>query len=90
MLHYFHLNPQKKSEPEPEADDDDVMVSFTELQFDPEEDNIPNEMIMSGRQFNILNSKMNLILQFLADTGSKHSISGVEVDSLLKDQESRL
>ncbi|CAH1430022.1 unnamed protein product [Lactuca virosa] len=29
--------------------DDDVMVSFAEIQFDPEEDNIPNHILMSGK-----------------------------------------
>lgn len=38
------------------------MVSFAEIQFDPKEENIPDEMIMSGKKFKILNSKMNLIL----------------------------
>ncbi|CAH1454020.1 unnamed protein product [Lactuca virosa] len=31
-----------------EADDDDVMVPFTELQFNPKEEDIPNEFISGG------------------------------------------
>ncbi|CAI9291038.1 unnamed protein product [Lactuca saligna] len=38
----------------------------------------------------ILNSKMNYILQFLADTGGKNSLNGVEVKYLLKYQDSLL
>lgn len=60
----FSSQSTEKSQPQPKADDDDddVMVYFTELQFDREEDNIPDEMIMLGRQFKILNSKINSIL----------------------------
>lgn len=51
---------------EEEADDDDnVMVSFADLQFYQEEEEILDNLIMSGKQFKILNSKMNLILQLL-------------------------
>ncbi|CAI9301956.1 unnamed protein product [Lactuca saligna] len=54
-------------------DDDNVMVSFAEIQFHPEEDNIPNHMLMSGKQFKILNNKLNSLLQIQADTGGRHS-----------------
>ncbi|CAH1446505.1 unnamed protein product [Lactuca virosa] len=66
----------------------DITVNLSNK--DTNEENIPDELIMSGKQFKILNSKMNSILQFLADTGSKHYVSGVEVDYLLTTQESRL
>lgn len=65
-------------------------MSFTGLQFDPEEQNIPDEIIISKKHFKILNSKTNSILQFFADIRSKHYVSEFEVDSLLKAQESRL
>lgn len=52
----------KKSQPKNQANDDVVMVSFAELQFDLEEENTINEMITSGKQFKVLNSKMNSIL----------------------------
>lgn len=45
-----------------ELNDDDIMVSFVDLQFDPEEENIPYELIMPGKQFKILNSKINSLL----------------------------
>ncbi|CAI9292929.1 unnamed protein product [Lactuca saligna] len=74
----------EKTITEAEADDDDVMVSFVELQFNLDEDDILDDLIMSGKQFKILNSKMNSILHFLADTGDKNSTCGVEVEYLLK------
>lgn len=64
------------------------MVSFLELQFNPKEEDIPNDIIMSSKQFKILNSKMNYLLQFMADTGGKNYVNRVEFDYLLKDQES--
>lgn len=47
-------------------------------------------MIMFGKQFKILNTKINMILQFLVDIGNKNSLSRIEVDYLLKAQQSRL
>ncbi|CAH1432086.1 unnamed protein product [Lactuca virosa] len=85
-----HSPKAEKTIQEDEADDDNVMVSFVELQFGHEEEDIPDDLFMSVKQFKILNCKMISILQFLADTGNKHSISGVEVEYLLKTQESRL
>lgn len=34
-----------------EENNDEVMVSFANLHFDPEEENIPDEMITLGKQF---------------------------------------
>ncbi|CAH1413019.1 unnamed protein product [Lactuca virosa] len=73
----------EKSLNEEEVDDDNFMVSLAELK-------IYDELIMSGKKLKILNSKMNSILQFLVDAGSKNSVSGVEVEYLLKDHESQL
>ena len=50
-----------------EENDDDVMVAFSNLQFNPEEDDVPDNALMSGKQFKILNVKLNSILQFLND-----------------------
>lgn len=44
---------------------------------------------MSGKKFMILNSKRNYILHFLDDSAGKSSVSGVDVEYLLKPQESR-
>ncbi|CAI9269990.1 unnamed protein product [Lactuca saligna] len=75
---------------ETNVDDDDVIVAFAKLQFNPKEKDIRNELIMLGKQFKILNSKMNSVLQLLANTGGKNYVSRVEFEYLLKAQESRL
>ncbi|CAH1425495.1 unnamed protein product [Lactuca virosa] len=69
---------------EEEINDDDVMVSFVDLEFNPNEDDVPDEAIMSGKQFKIFNSKMNSIFQFLNDRTGKSSVSSSEVKFLLK------
>ncbi|CAI9303783.1 unnamed protein product [Lactuca saligna] len=89
-LFFSQLTNHEKNITEHEVNEDDAMVSFAELQFNPDEEDILDNFIMSGKKFKILNSKMNSILQFLADTGRKNSVSGVEVEYLLKYQESRL
>ncbi|CAI9298410.1 unnamed protein product [Lactuca saligna] len=48
---------------EEEPNDDDIMVSFVNLQFDPNEENVPDNLIMSRKEFKILNSKINYLLQ---------------------------
>ncbi|CAI9275729.1 unnamed protein product [Lactuca saligna] len=78
----------EKTITEAEAYEDDVLVSFFELQFNPDEEDIPDYLIMSGKQFKILNIKMKMILQFLVDTRTKNSVSGVEVEYIFKSQES--
>ncbi|CAI9286819.1 unnamed protein product [Lactuca saligna] len=70
--------------------DDDVMVSFVDLQFDYEEENIPDDLIMSGKQFKILNSKINSLLQIQADTGGKYFVAEFEMEYLMKAPETRL
>lgn len=39
----------EKSIPEDEANDGDMMVLFADMQFNPEEDDVPDEAIMSGK-----------------------------------------
>ena len=48
-----------KSTPYFDQDDNDIMVSFADIQFDSKEDNFPDHMLMSGKQFKILNPKLN-------------------------------
>ncbi|KAL7601611.1 hypothetical protein Lser_V15G20875 [Lactuca serriola] len=67
-----------------ETDDAGFVGSFADIEFDPEEENIPNNMLMSGKHFKILNRKLNSLLQLQADAGGKHSVSGIEVDVMLK------
>ncbi|CAI9264459.1 unnamed protein product [Lactuca saligna] len=50
---------------EEEKNDDDVMVAFVDLQFNPEDEDVPENAIMSGNQFKILKSKMNSIFAIL-------------------------
>lgn len=66
------------------------MVSFADIQFDPEEENIPDHMLMSDKQFKILNRKLNSLLPLQADVGCQNSVVGIEVDVMLKAQELRL
>lgn len=66
------------------------MVAFGDLQFVLGEENIPDHMSMSGKQFKIMNRKLNSLLQIQADKGSRNSFSVIEVDLMLKSQEHRL
>lgn len=45
--------------------------------------------IISGKQYKILNSKLNSILQLLNDSARKSTFSGEEVELLLKSIESQ-
>ncbi|CAI9286088.1 unnamed protein product [Lactuca saligna] len=77
--------------PEDEQDDDDdVMVSFVEIHFDPEEDNIPDHLLISRKQLKILNHNQNSLLQIQADIGGQNTLSGIEMDMMLKSQEHHL
>lgn len=42
-----------------EPNDDEIMVSFTDLQFDPKEENVPVSLIMSSKQFKVLKKKFS-------------------------------
>ncbi|CAI9299054.1 unnamed protein product [Lactuca saligna] len=66
------------------------MFSFADIQFDHEEENIPDHMLMSGKQFKILNQKLNFLRYIKANTRSRNTVSGIEVDVLLRSQEHRL
>lgn len=70
-------------------DEDDITARYVESKFNIEEDDVPDNAIMSGKQFKILKSKLNLILQFVNDSSQKFVVSGVEFEYLLKSQESR-
>ncbi|CAH1418284.1 unnamed protein product [Lactuca virosa] len=59
-----------------------------QAEFNTEENDVLDNAIMSGKQFKILNSKMNSILQFLNDSVGKSFVSGFEVKYMLKSQES--
>ncbi|CAI9287889.1 unnamed protein product [Lactuca saligna] len=76
--------------PDDKIEDDDVIVSFVDIQFDPEEENIPDHVLMSSKQFKLLNRKINSLLQLQADAGNRNSVFGIEVDVMLKAQQLRL
>ncbi|CAI9285614.1 unnamed protein product [Lactuca saligna] len=42
--------------------DNDFIRMFADITFDPEEENIPNHMLMSRKKFKILNRKLNSLL----------------------------
>ncbi|CAI9290628.1 unnamed protein product [Lactuca saligna] len=67
-------------------DDDGFMGSFVEIQFNSKEENIPDYMLMFGKQFKTLNTKLNLLLQLQTDGGGKNSISALDVDVMLQAQ----
>ncbi|CAI9280965.1 unnamed protein product [Lactuca saligna] len=71
-------------------DDDDYMVSFLDIQFDHEEENIPDHKLMFGKVFKILNQNLNSLLQLQDDVGNRNSVYGIEVDFMLKAQEIHL
>ena len=48
---------------------------FEDLHFDSEEEEIPDHMLMTGKQFKILNQKLNGIIQSQFDYGRTSSIS---------------
>ena len=52
-----------------ETDDGVFVGSFADIEFNPEEENIPNNMLISRKQFKILNRKLNSLLQLQADAG---------------------
>lgn len=75
---------------EPDHDDGSFGGTFEELEFDPEEEDIPDHMMMSGKQFKILNNKLNTIIQSQADAWGICSMSSMDVDIMLKTSEAKL
>ena len=47
-------------------------------------------MLMFGKQFKMLNRKLNSLLQLQADARSRYHVFVIDVDVLLKAQEHRL
>ncbi|CAI9282324.1 unnamed protein product [Lactuca saligna] len=73
-------------------DDDENVFDGTsdDIKFDVEEEEILDNMLLTGKQFEILNQKLNSLLQIQANGRGKNSISSLEMDILLKRQENRL
>ncbi|CAI9281897.1 unnamed protein product [Lactuca saligna] len=64
--------------------------TFEDLAFDEEEEDFPDHMLMSMKQFKILNKKLNSIISSQADMGGGSSLSSFEVDGLMKACEARM
>lgn len=73
-------------------DEEDEHIEFVELEFDSEEENVEDNAIMSNKQYNILNSKLKMILQFLNNFSAftTSSISKEDVEFFLKAQEMKM
>ncbi|CAH1451330.1 unnamed protein product [Lactuca virosa] len=56
-------------------EEDDEMVQFDVLEFDHAEENVDDNANKSGKQYKILNSKLNTILQFWNNNAGKSSVS---------------
>ncbi|KAL7609165.1 hypothetical protein Lser_V15G10960 [Lactuca serriola] len=61
-----------------------------DIPFDSDEEDIPDHMLMTGKQFKILNQKLETIIQTQADSGKMSSISAMEVDIMIKGAEKRI
>ncbi|CAI9261298.1 unnamed protein product [Lactuca saligna] len=61
-----------------------------DMAFDEEEEDFPDHMLMSMKQFKILNKKQNSIIQSQADMGGGSSSSTFEIDELMKAFEARM
>ncbi|CAI9261626.1 unnamed protein product [Lactuca saligna] len=72
-----------------ETDNEGFGGTFEALHFDQAEEDFPDHMLMTMKQFKILNSKLNSILQSQADVGSG-GVTSMEVDSLMKVMEGRV
>ncbi|CAI9298714.1 unnamed protein product [Lactuca saligna] len=63
--------------------------TFEALHFDTSKEDFPDYMLMTMKQFKILNSKLNSILQSQAHVGSV-GVTSLEVDSFMKLMEGRV
>ncbi|CAI9288204.1 unnamed protein product [Lactuca saligna] len=72
-----------------ETDNKGFGGTFEALHFDQVEEDFPDHMLMTMKQFKIWNSKLNSILQSQADVGNG-GVTSMEVDSLMKRIESIL
>ncbi|KAL7587313.1 hypothetical protein Lser_V15G40383 [Lactuca serriola] len=61
-----------------------------DIPFDSDEEDIPDHMLMTGKQFKILNQKLKTIIQTQADSGRMSSISAMEVDVMIKGAEKQI
>ncbi|CAI9293423.1 unnamed protein product [Lactuca saligna] len=64
--------------------------TFKALAFDEEEEDFPNHILMSMKQFKILNKMLNSIIQSQANIGGGSSVSSFELDGMMKAFEARM
>ncbi|CAI9270043.1 unnamed protein product [Lactuca saligna] len=76
-------DPSKKLE-EFENEEGGFGGTFEHMVFDDEEEDFPDHMLMSMKQFKILNKKLNSIIQSQADMGGGSSVSSFEINRLMK------
>lgn len=81
--------PNEEVQTPTDGDEDVFDGTYVDIQFDQEEEDIPDSMILIGKQFKILNRKLNSLLQAQED-GDKHFLSSLEVELFLKRQENHL
>ncbi|KAL7609544.1 hypothetical protein Lser_V15G13888 [Lactuca serriola] len=79
---------QQMSDPEVEGDAFGGILD--DISFDSDEEEIPDHMLMTGKQFKILNQKLKTIIQSQADSGRMSSISAMEVDIMIKGAEKHI
>lgn len=82
--------PKTIDKPETDTDKGGFGETFDDLEFDDEEENFLDHMLMSMKQFKIINKKLNSIIQSQADMGGSKSVSSMEIDGMLKAIEARL
>ncbi|CAI9295061.1 unnamed protein product [Lactuca saligna] len=73
-----------------DTDNEGFGGTFKNMEFNEDEEEFPDHMLMTMKQYKILNQKLNSIIQPQADLGGSSSISSLEVDSMLKMFESRI
>ncbi|KAL7586161.1 hypothetical protein Lser_V15G40639 [Lactuca serriola] len=83
-----HIPSQQMSDPEVEGGAFGGVLD--DISFDSDEEEIPDHMLMTGKQFKILNQKLKAIIQSQADSGRMSSISAMEVDIMIKGAEKRI
>ncbi|CAI9271313.1 unnamed protein product [Lactuca saligna] len=60
------------------------------MDFDEEEEDFPNHMLMSMKQIKILNKMLNSIIQYQEDMWEGISASSFEIDGLMRDFEAQM
>ncbi|CAI9271247.1 unnamed protein product [Lactuca saligna] len=83
-------SPIKDSFMDTENESEGFGETFENLEFNEEETDFPNHMLLTMKQFKILNINLNSIIQSQADLGGGRSVSSLEVDGMLTLLEGRL